>query len=150
LAAGKLPGLSAVASRRGHRWVGVVLVLAVLIHVAALWITSPPDVIDALTFASPTPFSDWGVIAMWAVFATAFLAVVRRRLRLRLWAWHIAHTALGALIVLGTIVHSVLIDGTMEAISKVALSVLVVAANAKVIFDMIRMANRRRSKGTLD
>ena len=87
---------------------------------------------------------------MWAVFATAFLAVVRRRLRLRLWAWHIAHTALGALIVLGTIVHSVLIDGTMEAISKVALSVLVVAANAKVIFDMIRMANRRRSKGTLD
>ena len=136
-----------MASRRVHRWVGVVLVLAVLIHVAALWITSPPDVIDALAFASPTPFSDWGVIAMWAVFATAFLAVVRRRLRLRLWAWHIAHTALGAL---RTIVHSVLIDGTMEAISKVALSVLVVAANAKVIFDMIRMANRRRSKGTLD
>jgi predicted ferric reductase len=150
LAAGKLPGLSVVASRRGHRWVGVVLALAVLIHVAALWITSPPDVIGALSFASPTPFSVWGVIAMWAVFATALLAVVRRRLRLRLWAWHIAHTALGALIVLGTIVHSVLIDGTMEAISKVALSVLVVAANAKVIFDMIRMANRRRSKGTLD
>jgi predicted ferric reductase len=150
LAAGELPGLSVVASRRCHRGVGVVLVLAVLIHVAALWITSPPDVIDALSFASPTPFSAWGVIAMWAVFATALLAAVRRRLRLRLWAWRIAHTALGAVIVVGTVVHAVLIDGTMEVISKVALSVLVVAATAKVILDMIGAANRRRSKGTLD
>jgi predicted ferric reductase len=152
LAAGELPGLSVVASRRCHRGVGVVLVLAVLIHVAALWITSPPDVIDALSFASPTPFSAWGVIAMWAVFATALLAAVRRRLRLRLrlWAWRIAHTALGAVIVVGTVVHAVLIDGTMEAISKVALSVLVVAATAKVILDMIGAANRRRSKGMLD
>jgi hypothetical protein len=48
------------------------------------------------------------------------------------------------------LVHAVLIDGTMEAISKVALSVLVVAATAKVILDMIGAANRRRSKGTLD
>jgi predicted ferric reductase len=150
LAAGELPGLSVVASRRCHRGVGVVLVLAVLIHVAALWITSPPDVIDALSFASPTQFSAWGVIAMWAVFATALLAAVRRRLRLRLWAWRIAHTGLGAVIVVGTVVHAVLIDGTMEAISKVALSVLVVAATAKVILDMIGAANRRRSKGTLD
>jgi predicted ferric reductase len=150
LAAGELPGLSVVASRRSHRGVGVVLVLAVLIHVAALWITSPPDVIDALSFASPTQFSAWSVIAMWAVFATALLAAVRRRLRLRLWAWRIAHTGLGAVIVVGTVVHAVLIDGTMEAISKVALSVLVVAATAKVILDMIGAANRRRSKGTLD
>jgi predicted ferric reductase len=150
LAAGELPGLSVVASRRCHRGVGVVLVLAVLIHVAALWITSPPDVIDALSFASPTQFSAWGVIAMWAVFATALLAAVRRRLHLRLWAWRTAHTALGAVIVVGTVVHAVLIDGTMEVISKVALSVFVVAATAKVILDMIGAANRRRSKGTFD
>ena len=143
LAAGELPGLSVVASRRCHRGVGVVLVLAVLIHVAALWITSPPDVIDALSFASPTQFSAWSVIAMWAVFATALLAAVRRRLRLRLWAWRMAHTGLGAVIVVGTVVHAVLIDGTMEAISKVALSVLVIAATAKVILDMIGAANRR-------
>jgi predicted ferric reductase len=149
LAAGKLPGLSAVASRRGHRWVGVVLVLAVLIHVAALWITSPPDVIDALTFASPTPFSDWGVIAMWAVFATAFLAAFRRRLRLRPRAWRIGPTALGAVIALGTVVHAVLIDGAMEAVSKIALSALVIAPTATVIFDLIKTANRRRSKSTL-
>jgi hypothetical protein len=58
-----------------------------------------------------------GVIAMWAVFATALLAV-RRRLRLRLWAWRIPPTALGAVIAVGTVVHAVLIDGTMVISSR--------------------------------
>src|SRR3954468_5989066 len=55
LAAGYLPGLSAYRARRAHHWVGGALVLAVVLHVGGLWITSPPDMIDALTFASPTP-----------------------------------------------------------------------------------------------
>ena len=33
------------------------MAVAVVIHVAGLWITSPPDMIDALLFTSPTPFS---------------------------------------------------------------------------------------------
>ena len=53
LASGKLPGLSPKRSRTTHKWVGVALVLAVVIHVTGLWITSPPDVIDALLFVSP-------------------------------------------------------------------------------------------------
>ncbi|SDZ20545.1 hypothetical protein SAMN05444004_107151 [Jannaschia faecimaris] len=57
LVGGYLPGLLAKRGRRVHRRVGGVLVVAVVIHVAALWITSPPDVIDALFFASPIPFS---------------------------------------------------------------------------------------------
>ena len=32
------------------------------------------------SFASPTPFSPFGVIAMWAIFAVALLAALRRRL----------------------------------------------------------------------
>jgi len=52
-----LPGLSAYRSRRVHRWTGAGLVMAVLIHVGGLWVTSPPDVIDALLLRSPTPFS---------------------------------------------------------------------------------------------
>jgi len=36
--------------------------------------------IDALLFTSPTPFSPFGVIAMWAIFAVALLAALRRRL----------------------------------------------------------------------
>ena len=74
LIGGYLPGLSAYRGRRAHHWIGGALALAVVIHVAGLWITSPPDMIDALTFASPTPFSPFGVIAMWAIFAVALLA----------------------------------------------------------------------------
>jgi hypothetical protein len=65
LIGGYLPGLSAYRGRRAHHWIGGTLVVAVVIHVAGLWITSPPDMIDALLFTSPTPFSPFGVIAMW-------------------------------------------------------------------------------------
>ena len=71
LIAGYLPGLSAYRGRRAHHWIGGALVVAVVVHVAGLWITSPPDMIDALLFTSPTPFSPFGVIAMWAIFAVA-------------------------------------------------------------------------------
>jgi len=84
LIAGYLPELSAYRGRRVHHWTGGALVVAVVVHVAGLWITSPPDMIDALLFASPTPFSPFGVIAMWAIFAVALFALLRRRLGLRL------------------------------------------------------------------
>ena len=79
LIGGYLPGLSGRIGRRAHHWIGGALVVAVVIHVGGLWITSPPDMIDALLFASPTPFSPFGVIAMWAIFAVALLAAFRRR-----------------------------------------------------------------------
>ena len=99
---------------------------AIIIHVAALWITSPPDVIDALMLVSPTPFSIWGVFAMWAVFATAILAALRKRLRLKPKVWRIGHKTLALIIILGSVVHAILIEGTMEIITKLALCVLVV------------------------
>src|SRR3954452_11968001 len=134
LAGGYLPGLSSYRGRRVHHWIGGALVVAVVIHVAGLWITSPPDMIDALTFTSPTPFSPFGVIAMWAIFAVAVLAALRRRLGLR--TWRIAHMSLAAVIVVGTVVHGVLIEGTMETMSKVALCALVLGAAVKVMADL--------------
>ncbi len=136
LVGGYLPGLPTLRGRRVHRVIGGALVLAVVIHVAGLWITSPPDVIDALLFRSPTPFSAWGVIAMWAIFGTALLALLRRRIGLRLRLWRFAHTALAVVIVAGTVAHAVLIDGTMEPVSKAILGGLVVAATAKVVVDL--------------
>jgi predicted ferric reductase len=136
LMSGYLPELSARRGRSIHRWIGTLLVLAVLIHVGGLWLTSPPDMIDALLFASPTPFSAWGVIAMWAIFATALLAAFRPTLRLRPRSWRIGHTLLAAIIVVGSVVHALLIEGTMETMSKVALCALVVAATVKVITDL--------------
>ena len=60
LIGGYLPGLPAYRGRRAHHWIGGALVVAVVVHVGGLWITSPPDMIDALLFASPTPFSPLG------------------------------------------------------------------------------------------
>jgi predicted ferric reductase len=136
LIGGYLPGPSAYRARRLHRWIGGLLVVAVVIHVGALWITSPPDVIDALLFVSPTPFSAWGVIAMWAIFAAALLAVLRRRLRLSPRTWRIGHTSLAVVIVVGSVVHGILIEGTMETISKAVLCALVLAATTKVMADL--------------
>lgn len=144
LATGHLPGLSLQKTRRVHRIVGSTLVIAVVVHVAALWITSPPDVVDALLFASPTPFSLWGVIAMWAIFASALLAMFRHRFRLR--TWRLAHTTLAAVIVLGTAIHALLIDGTMETVSKIALCVLVSAATVIAIYDLRVWTNLNRKK----
>jgi predicted ferric reductase len=145
LIGGYLPGLQAYRGRRVHHWIGGTLVAAIVIHVAGLWITSPPDMIDALTFTSPTPFSPFGVIAMWAIFAVALLASLRRRLGLRLRTWRIAHTVLAVIIVVGSVAHAVLIEGTMETVSKVALSALVVVAAAKVLGDLWLW----RKRGTL-
>ena len=142
LAGGYLPGVRMRLGRRLHVWVGAGLVLAVVVHVAGLWLTSPPDVVDALLFRSPTPFSVWGVIAMWAVFATSLLGALRGRLRLVI--WRLCHIALAVVIVVGTVIHAILIDGTMEIVSKVVLSGLVMAATAKVILDLRLLAGLLR------
>ncbi len=147
LAGGYLPGLPPGRGRRVHRWTGAALVAAILVHVGGLWITSPPDVIDALLFTSATAFSGWGVVAMWAILAAAPLALLRRRLRLAPRHWRPAHTALAVLAVLGSVVHALLIQGTMGWVSKVALCALVLAATAKTVIDLRSWAPliRRRS-----
>jgi hypothetical protein len=136
LAGGYLPVLPARRGRRLHAWVGGCIAAAVAVHVLGLWLTSPPDVVDALLFRSPTPFSAWGVVAMWAVFASALLATLRRRLRLRPMVWRLCHLTLAAVVVVGGVVHAMLIEGTMGMVSKTALCALVLAATAKIIFDV--------------
>lgn len=131
LIGGYLPGLEGYGGRRAHVWIGGALVLAVGVHVAGLWFTSPPDMIDALLFMSPTPFSPFGVIAMWAIFAVAVLAALRRRLGPR--AWRIVHMSLAVIIVTGSVVHAMLVEGSMETITKAALCVLAIGAAIKVM-----------------
>lgn len=122
------PGIGKITSRRMHQWVGSLVLLAVIIHVAGLWITSPPDVVDALLLNSPTPFSLWGVIAMWMVLIVALLALFKRRMKLRPRTWRFSHLALTGIIVTGTVIHTLLIEGTMEFYSKIALCVFAALA----------------------
>jgi predicted ferric reductase len=144
LIGGYLPGLSAYRGRRTHYWIGGALAVAIVVHVAGLWITSPPDMVDALLYASPTPFSPFGVTAMWAIFAVATIAALRRRLGLRAQTWRIVHMPLAIVIVVGSVVHALLIEGTMETISKAALCALVLAAAIKVMVDL-RVWRKRRT-----
>jgi len=146
LIAGYLPGLPAFRGRRVHHWTGGALLLAVVVHVGGLWITSPPDMIDALTYTSPTPFSPFGVTAMWAIFAVALLAALRRRLGMRPRTWRIAHMSLAVLIVAGVTVHAMLVEGTMETISKAALCALVIGVAIKVMADVL-WRKRATSRG---
>ena len=131
LAGGRVAGISAGRSRHFHRYVGAALVIATLSHVGALWVTSPPDVIAALLFVSPTPFAVWGVLAMWAIFATAALSLLRKHV-----AFHVcrvAHTSLAAFIVTSTVLHAMLIEGTMGILTKAVLCALVLIATAGVV-----------------
>ena len=131
LAGGALPGISLRGGRVLHRWIGLALLICVIVHVVGSWITSPPDVVDALLFVSATPFSVWGVIAMWAIFATAALALIHRRIRFHI--WRLLHQGLAGIIGAGTIIHALLIEGTMETISKVALSALIVIETVRLV-----------------
>lgn len=147
LAAGLMPGLPARKGRRVHRWVGFALVVMVVAHVAGLWLTSPPDVVDALLFDSPTPFSAWGVVAMWAMFAAALLAALRGRLRIGPRVWRLGHTALAIIVVVGTVVHAILVEGAMGTISKAALCLLVLVVLAKAVHDLRAWTLLARRKG---
>lgn len=146
LAGGYLPGLPMAKGRRLHRWIGGGLVTMIILHVGGLWLTSPPDVVDALLFVSPTPFSAWGVVAMWAVFASALLAMARPRFRGRLRLWRLGHTGLALVIVLGSVVHAMLIEGTMGTVSKAVLCGLTLVALGKVVFDLRAFASARRTR----
>jgi len=121
LAAHTLPLIKPTVGRHLHRWFGAALTGAIVAHVAGLWMTSPPDVIDALLFASPTPFAVWGVVAMWAVVIAGLLAVLRKHIPAHPKYWRLMHSTCVVFAVVGSVVHALLIEGTMEPVSKAVL-----------------------------
>ena len=136
LAAGYLPGLHPVQARRWHRMVGGGILLGVTVHVGGLYLTSPPDTLDALLLVSPTPFSVYGVIGLWSVVLTALLVAARSRMGLRPAIWRIVHNALAVVVVISSVVHALMIEGTMGAWSKALLCALVLAATAIAILHL--------------
>ncbi len=71
---------------------------------------------------------------MWAVFLVAALAVFRRKLSPR--AWRMSHMLLVLVIVVGTAVHALKIEGSMEALSKLLLCIVVLMVTAAVWFKL--------------
>ena len=144
LAGGYLPRLTPGQRRRAHRGLGACLVIGVIVHVAGLWITSPPDVVDALLLASPTPFSVWGVVAMWVLFGLGLLALLRKRLKIRPKTWRRLHVSLALLVALSSILHALLVEGTMETVTKGMLCLMIAVAVLKVAFDIRLIPTRAR------
>lgn len=144
LAGAYLPGLGAQRSRGLHRAIGLLLLVFILVHVGGLWLTSPPDVVDALLLRSPTPFSLWGVIAMWVLFAAVVIALFHQRLGLSQRDWRRVHGILAGITVAGSVAHALLIEGTMETLTKILLCALAVLATLKVLADRRIIGPRRR------
>lgn len=132
LAAGFLPGIPAARARRLHRWTGFVLVIAVALHIVGLYLTSPPDMIDALLLSAPTLYSIFGVIGMWFLLLILLLLAVRTRWRLRMTTWRIVHNALAVIVVITSVAHALMIEGAMGYLSKLVLSVGVLLATLVV------------------
>ena len=76
----------------------------------------------------------------------ALLASLRRRMGLGPRTWRLAHMILAVIIVAGSVAHGMLIEGTMETVSKAALCALVLAAAIKVMADL-RVRKRATSRG---
>jgi predicted ferric reductase len=131
LISGFLPSLRNSRERRWHRWIGTAVVLLVLLHVAGLYVTSPEDIADALLLVSPTPFAVYGVMGLAGVILTACLACVRTRLSRR--TWQIVHSILAVIVVVGSIVHALLIEGAMGDTSKLVLCIFLSVATAAAI-----------------
>lgn len=146
LAAQYLPGAGGEIGRKCHHWVGAAIIACVLLHIGGLYVTSPPDTLDALMLVAPTPFSVYGVLAMWAVVATAALVILRRRLRLRYSNWRLIHNGLALTVVVATVIHALQIEGAMEIFSKWALCLAVlIAAGATLLHQrLIKPLLRRR------
>ena len=127
LAAQFLPGLRIARARFWHRWVGAGIVISVALHVGGLYITSPADALDALLLVSPTPFSIYGVIGMWSVVLTVIFVALRSRIGLGYNVWRIIHNGLSAVVVVTSVVHALMIEGTMGGLSKQILCFCIVA-----------------------
>ncbi len=132
LAAGYLPGL--LLQRKWHRRVGSALVVAVVLHIIGLFITSPDDMTDALLLAAPTPFSVYGVVALWGVVLTAILVVLRKSISLSI--WYVMHNALAVIVVIASVVHAVMIEGTMNHLSKQVLGVCIIVVSVLTVLHL--------------
>ena len=142
LAAGYLPGISQARARRWHLWTGSALVIALALHVVGLYLTSPPDMIDALLLNAPTLYSIFGVIGMWALILIVLLVVTRSRTGFRITTWRILHNALGVIVVVASVVHALMIEGAMGPFSKLILCLGVLEATAVATVHM-RWVTRR-------
>ena len=65
---------------------------------------------------------------MWAMVLSAVLVALRRKMQLRPATWAAFHNLLALVVVMGTVIHAVQIEGTMRTVSKWALCLAALTA----------------------
>jgi hypothetical protein len=81
---------------------------------------------------------------MWAVFISAVLALLRRRLHVRPLVWRRTHGLLAVMIMGGSVIHALLIEGTMEPVSKAILCIALLVVTLMVVVNVPDWIVRRR------
>jgi len=147
LAAGYLPGFKVAQAKRWHRWLGFAVSVLVAVHIIGLFITSPDDMSDALLLVAPTPFSLYGVIGLWSLGITVLLVLARSRVGIRYGLWKIIHNLLAAVVVGASVIHTLMIDGAMNSLSKYVLcACIVVVTGAAMVHLRVLRPLAQRSK----
>lgn len=119
-----------------HQWLGASLIVLVVVHVGGLYLTSPDDMLDALMLVAPTPFSLYGVIALWTLIFTAMLVALRQRLPFSVSTWKVIHNLLAVLVVVSSVVHALMIEGAMGSFSKWVLCICILVVTGVVTFNL--------------
>ena len=129
-----------------HRVGGIAIMAMVALHIGALYAYSPDDVTDILLLSAPTSFSIYGVIGLWCLILTALLTAVRRIYRLSYTAWRIAHSVLAVLLVGASVIHTIQIEGAMEAYSKLAICIVAMALTTAGVLEVNVLSRLRRRR----
>lgn len=105
---------------RWHRLVGLGVLAATLLHVAALYVVSPDDIGDALVLQAPT-YSRLGMISAVLLIGTVLFALARRRTGLDAANWRLIHGGLAVAIVTTAAAHALMIRGALDGPVEIAL-----------------------------
>ncbi|MBL7253535.1 hypothetical protein [Paractinoplanes lichenicola] len=111
------------AAFRGHLALGLAALVLVLVHVAALWLLSPEDVLFAISPDGPTR-ARMAVLATVALVIVVVLGIVRRWSSYAPQATRILHAFFGSLTLLLGVGHAVLTDGALDGPGTAALLLL--------------------------
>ncbi|WP_214370057.1 ferric reductase-like transmembrane domain-containing protein [Pseudonocardia sp. H11422] len=123
---------------RLHRWLGLLALVLVLVHLAMVLVADPRNV-ALLDLTSAPGRARAGTVAALAMVVLVALAVLRRRMTMRYEVWRALHVLLAATVVVGGALHVFLLDHLvrnplMRAVFVVMLlGVLAVVVNRWVV-----------------
>jgi predicted ferric reductase len=114
------PLMAGTGRVRRHRLLGVVALVLVLVHVAALFVESPSDARFALSPDGPTR-ARMALFATIALVALVAVGALRGRLPLAPSSWRAVHAYLAVVVIVLGLGHALLTDGALDGFGTAVL-----------------------------